>query len=93
MTGELIRARCLGIVAACVGLTVFFFSSRRRHTSYNGDWSSDVCASDLEREREREKRERREREEREKRERREKREERAEERRVGREYREKWREG
>src|SRR5437763_3075896 len=26
----------------------FFFSSRRRHTSYIGDWSSDVCSSDLE---------------------------------------------
>src|SRR5689334_6637748 len=25
-----------------------FFSSRRRHTSWNCDWSSDVCASDLE---------------------------------------------
>src|SRR5437764_5820352 len=24
-----------------------FFSSRRRHTRYNGDWSSDVCSSDL----------------------------------------------
>src|SRR5437763_373686 len=24
----------------------FFFSSRRRHTSYIGDWSSDVCSSD-----------------------------------------------
>src|SRR5208337_5184640 len=23
------------------------FSSRRRHTSYIGDWSSDVCSSDL----------------------------------------------
>src|SRR5437762_13304618 len=28
----------------------FFFSSRRRHTRYIGDWSSDVCSSDLERE-------------------------------------------
>src|SRR5215210_2801777 len=26
----------------------FFFSSRRRHTRYIGDWSSDVCSSDLE---------------------------------------------
>src|SRR5437763_12938245 len=26
---------------------VFFFSSRRWHTSYIGDWSSDVCSSDL----------------------------------------------
>src|SRR5256885_9572469 len=27
--------------------TVFFFSSRRRHTRLQGDWSSDVCSSDL----------------------------------------------
>ena len=26
---------------------IFFFSSRRRHTRYIGDWSSDVCSSDL----------------------------------------------
>src|SRR5437879_9217850 len=29
-------------------LFIFFFSSRRRHTRYIGDWSSDVCSSDLE---------------------------------------------
>src|SRR5256885_8173456 len=41
---------------ACVGLMrtddlrcfIFFFSSRRRHTRLQGDWSSDVCSSDLE---------------------------------------------
>src|ERR1022692_1452073 len=27
--------------------SVFFFSSRRRHTRLQGDWSSDVCSSDL----------------------------------------------
>src|SRR5690606_39768669 len=27
----------------------FFFSSRRRHTSFSRDWSSDVCSSDLRR--------------------------------------------
>src|SRR6267143_1174792 len=27
---------------------IFFFSSRRRHTRWNCDWSSDVCSSDLE---------------------------------------------
>src|SRR4051794_41350797 len=27
---------------------VVFFSSRRRHTRWTGDWSSDVCSSDLE---------------------------------------------
>src|SRR5437879_11048302 len=33
--------RCLWCVS------IFFFSSRRRHTRYIGDWSSDVCSSDL----------------------------------------------
>src|SRR5947209_16533101 len=28
-------------------LVCFFFSSRRRHTRYWRDWSSDVCSSDL----------------------------------------------
>src|SRR5690625_6070114 len=28
-------------------LLVFFFSSRRRHTRWPRDWSSDVCSSDL----------------------------------------------
>src|SRR5437879_9261921 len=28
-------------------MNLFFFSSRRRHTRYIGDWSSDVCSSDL----------------------------------------------
>src|SRR5256886_14707994 len=28
-------------------LIVFFFSSRRRHTRFDCDWSSDVCSSDL----------------------------------------------
>src|SRR5438105_15771724 len=27
--------------------TIFFFSSRRRHTRSTRDWSSDVCSSDL----------------------------------------------
>src|SRR5205807_4064045 len=29
------------------GVGCFFFSSRRRHTRLQGDWSSDVCSSDL----------------------------------------------
>src|SRR2546422_2258499 len=29
-------------------VSVFFFSSRRRHTRCSRDWSSDVCSSDLE---------------------------------------------
>src|SRR5690606_8229119 len=28
-------------------LCFFFFSSRRRHTRFSRDWSSDVCSSDL----------------------------------------------
>src|SRR5260370_13157252 len=33
----------------CPGVfqTYFFFSSRRRHTRFKCDWSSDVCSSDL----------------------------------------------
>src|SRR2546427_9518213 len=30
-----------------VGVSIFFFSSRRRHTRFDCDWSSDVCSSDL----------------------------------------------
>ena len=30
-----------------MGKGVFFFSSRRRHTRFTSDWSSDVCSSDL----------------------------------------------
>src|SRR2546426_5894389 len=30
-----------------VNVGCFFFSSRRRHTRLQGDWSSDVCSSDL----------------------------------------------
>src|SRR5256885_836560 len=29
-----------------VTMFIFFFSSRRRHTRLQGDWSSDVCSSD-----------------------------------------------
>src|SRR2546430_12736911 len=28
-------------------MVIFFFSSRRRHTRFDCDWSSDVCSSDL----------------------------------------------
>src|SRR2546426_11818173 len=31
----------------CYFFLFFFFSSRRRHTRLQGDWSSDVCSSDL----------------------------------------------
>src|SRR6266481_995455 len=38
------------VVVTCVlrlHVELFFFSSRRRHTRCNCDWSSDVCSSDL----------------------------------------------
>src|SRR5256885_13157775 len=34
-------------VCGCDSCCYFFFSSRRRHTRLQGDWSSDVCSSDL----------------------------------------------
>src|SRR2546430_2935140 len=37
----------LGEDAGWRGRRVFFFSSRRRHTRFDCDWSSDVCSSDL----------------------------------------------
>src|SRR2546430_6928300 len=33
--------------ASCGSGIFFFFSSRRRHTRFDCDWSSDVCSSDL----------------------------------------------
>src|SRR3989440_2641961 len=35
------------ITAGTLGALVIFFSSRRRHTRSDRDWSSDVCSSDL----------------------------------------------
>src|SRR5256885_8595785 len=35
------------IVTGLDGCLIVFFSSRRRHTRLQGDWSSDVCSSDL----------------------------------------------
>src|SRR5690348_620019 len=37
-----------GVASSAQILDFFFFSSRRRHTRWTGDWSSDVCSSDLE---------------------------------------------
>src|SRR5437762_9492652 len=42
------RVRALHYRSITISCVVFFFSSRRRHTRYIGDWSSDVCSSDLE---------------------------------------------
>src|SRR5437762_1499746 len=44
---EPLRARLAGSGYNTKFKFVFFFSSRRRHTRYIGDWSSDVCSSDL----------------------------------------------
>src|SRR5256886_11853560 len=38
----------LFLSTCCLPLFIFFFSSRRRHTRFDCDWSSDVCSSDLE---------------------------------------------
>src|SRR5689334_24855595 len=48
MTGHSDR-RLADDLAGRAGLlrVFFFFSSRRRHTRWNCDWSSDVCSSDL----------------------------------------------
>src|SRR5256885_8124885 len=37
----------LAISLALAFHTFIFFSSRRRHTRFHGDWSSDMCSSDL----------------------------------------------
>src|SRR5690348_17905708 len=45
-----IRCRQLGLSLSLSKTSrswFFFFSSRRRHTRWTGDWSSDVCSSDL----------------------------------------------
>src|SRR2546421_9448594 len=39
----------LDLIVTGVQACVFFFSSRRRHTRSDRDWSSDVCSSDLSR--------------------------------------------
>src|SRR5437763_10596301 len=38
---------CYSVTYYWIFFFFFFFSSRRRHTRYIGDWSSDVCSSDL----------------------------------------------
>src|SRR5438270_10077332 len=35
------------IQGTLISMIFFFFSSRRRHTRFDCDWSSDVCSSDL----------------------------------------------
>ena len=45
----LVSLQVVKIVGKVKGMSFFFFffSSRRRHTRLQGDWSSDVCSSDL----------------------------------------------
>src|SRR5207237_2138764 len=37
----------ISVCSQYVLFSFFFFSSRRRHTRFKCDWSSDVCSSDL----------------------------------------------
>src|SRR6266478_3967588 len=39
----------IGVWMYCGHMLTFFFSSKRRHTRFDCDWSSDVCSSDLNR--------------------------------------------
>ena len=41
------RERIMELIVQRFNMSCFFFSSRRRHTRLQGDWSSDVCSSDL----------------------------------------------
>src|SRR5256886_8092396 len=45
MHGSVFQSMC--DESRLVQFIVFFFSSRRRHTRFDCDWSSDVCSSDL----------------------------------------------
>src|SRR5438445_7476026 len=47
VSGSLIDAKLHGAILLGLCMLCFFFSSRRRHTRYWRDWSSDVCSSDL----------------------------------------------
>src|ERR1039457_6745215 len=42
-----VSARTCYALSVLFCVLFFFFSSRRRHTRLQGDWSSDVCSSDL----------------------------------------------
>src|SRR5256886_9282390 len=45
--GARCRVICEGLSQQVILIVCFFFSSRRRHTRFDCDWSSDVCSSDL----------------------------------------------
>src|SRR5215510_11991977 len=42
-----LRAKLFPTTSEAASKASFFFSSRRRHTRWPRDWSSDVCSSDL----------------------------------------------
>src|SRR5258707_576326 len=44
---DVIYRSCADLRQLIERIHFFFFSSRRRHTRYWRDWSSDVCSSDL----------------------------------------------
>src|SRR2546430_7458881 len=44
--GEHIPAVAVPKITLALSIFKFFFSSRRRHTRFDCDWSSDVCSSD-----------------------------------------------
>src|SRR2546430_9214351 len=48
LCGEMRRNAAPCELAVLCSMWCFFFSSRRRHTRFDCDWSSDVCSSDLE---------------------------------------------
>src|SRR5260370_21723970 len=47
MSGNTIEQHAQGTAVIKIHIQFFFFSSRRRHTRFKCDWSSDVCSSDL----------------------------------------------
>src|SRR5260370_4893061 len=42
-----LRRELINLTSITYSVVFFFFSSRRRHTRFKCDWSSDVCSSDL----------------------------------------------
>src|SRR5256886_13586554 len=44
---SLARPKRRDVLRPLIESWLFFFSSRRRHTRFDCDWSSDVCSSDL----------------------------------------------
>src|SRR5688572_31969587 len=47
IASSFVSSLCLSVFCFFLFFFFFFFSSRRRHTRFDCDWSSDVCSSDL----------------------------------------------